>query len=155
MVFGIPILMLSTWSYREERLLGKLFQKMHGVRCEWMVLKDITWSYPFSFRCKPLIFVDHIATLQDYLADYQNIQRQVMEDRGVDVLTPELKVVVAERQIDAFDSFTRYILSTCSPKLRARDKHPLSQRYFRCLCLITEEKLKSALLTNEVAVGKS
>jgi hypothetical protein len=154
MVFGIPILMLSTWSYREERLLGKLFQKMHGVRCEWMVLKDITWSYPFSFRCKPLIFVDHIATLQDYLADYQNIQRQVMEDRGVDVLTPELKVVVAERQIDAFDSFTRYILSTCSPKLRARDKHPLSQRYFRCLCLITEEKLKSALLTNEVAVNE-
>jgi hypothetical protein len=46
-----------------------------------MVLKDITWSYPFYFRCKRLIFVDHIATLQDYLADYQNIPRQVMEDR--------------------------------------------------------------------------
>jgi hypothetical protein len=77
-----------------------------------------------------------------------------MEDRGVDVLTLELKVVVAERQIDAFDSFTRYILSTCSLKLRAWDKHPLLQRYFCCLCLITEEKLKSALLTNKVAVNE-
>jgi hypothetical protein len=77
-----------------------------------------------------------------------------MGDRGVDVLTPELKAIVAEKQIDAFDSFTRYILSTSFLKMHARDKHSLSQRYFRCLCLITEDNLKSALLTNKVAVNE-
>jgi hypothetical protein len=77
-----------------------------------------------------------------------------MQGGKLDGLTPELKAIVAEKQIDAFDSFTRYILSTCSPKMRARDKHSLSQRYFRCLCLITEGNLKPALLANKVAVNE-
>ena len=77
-----------------------------------------------------------------------------MQGEAIDVLTPELKATVAEKQIDAFNSFTRYILSTCSPKMCAREKHSLSKRYFRCLCLITEEKLKSALLANNVAVNE-
>jgi hypothetical protein len=100
------------------------------------------------------MLVDHVATLQDYLACYQAMEGKVMEDHGVDVLTPEIKEIVAERRIDAFDAFTRYLLSTCSPKMRSRDKHSMSQKYFRRLCLITEAKLKSALLTNEITINE-
>jgi hypothetical protein len=77
-----------------------------------------------------------------------------MQGGELDGLMPELKAIVAEKQIDAFDSFTHYILSTCSPKMRAQDKHSLSQRYFHCLCLITEGNLKPALLTNKVAINE-
>jgi hypothetical protein len=107
-----------------------------------------------SHRNKPVHYEDHAATIQDYLTYYQGIEREVTQGKAVDGLTPELKAIVEEKQIDAFDSFTRYILSICSPKMRVWDKHPLLQRYFRCLCLITEEKLKSALLTNEVVVNE-
>jgi hypothetical protein len=98
--------------------------------------------------------VDHVATLQDYLTCYQAMERKVMEDHGVDVLTPKIKEIVAEKRIDAFDAFTRYLLSTCHPKMRSQDKHSMSQRYFHCLCLITEAKLKSALLTNEITINE-
>jgi hypothetical protein len=111
-------------------------------------------SYSSYLRCKRGTLADHVATLQDYLVDYQNIEQQVMEDHGVDVLPPALKAIVAEKRIDTFDSFTRYILSTSSPKMCSRDKHPLSQRYFRCICLITEAKLKSALLTNPITINE-
>jgi hypothetical protein len=57
--------------------------------------------------------VDHVATLQDYLTCYQAMERKVMEDHRVDVMTPEIKEIVAEKRINAFDAFTRYLLSTC------------------------------------------
>jgi hypothetical protein len=54
---------------------------------------------------------DHTATLLDYLADYQAMEQKVMDDHGVEVLMPELREIMAERCIDAFDAFTCYILS--------------------------------------------
>jgi hypothetical protein len=106
------------------------------------------------YRQRALQYQDHAATLQGYLAHYQGIEWKVMEDHGVDVLTPELKEIVAEKRIDAFDAFTCYILLTCSPKMRSRDKHSISQKYFDCLCLITEAELKSALPKNEIAINE-
>jgi hypothetical protein len=110
-------------------------------------------SHLSSYRQRALQYQDHIATLQGYLADYQDMEWKVMEDKGVDVLTPLLKEVVSERRIDAFDAYTCHILLTCSPKMCSWDKHSMLQRYFCCLCLITEEKLRPALLTNEITIN--
>jgi hypothetical protein len=82
----------------------------------------------------------------------QNLK--VMEDHGVKVLTPELKKIVAEYRIDAFDAFCCYLISTRSPKMRSWDKHSMSQKYFRCLSSITETMLKSALSTKGITINQ-
>jgi hypothetical protein len=93
-----------------------------------MALRHImSISHSSSYRQRALQYQDHVTTLQDYLADYQDMERKVMEDKGVDVLTPEIKEVVSERRIDAFDAYACHILLTCSPKMRSWDKHSMSQ----------------------------
>jgi hypothetical protein len=106
------------------------------------------------YRQRALQYQDHTATLQGYLTHYQGIERKVMEDHGADVLTLELKEIVADKRINAFNAFTCYILLTCSPKMRSWDKHSISQKYFHCLCLITEAELKSALPKNEITINE-
>jgi hypothetical protein len=119
-----------------------------------MALRHImSISHSSSYRQRALQYQDHVTTLQGYLTDYQDMERKVMEDKGVDVLTPEIKEVVSERRIDAFDAYACHILLTCSPKMRSWDKHSMSQKYFHCLCLIMEEKLRPALLTNEITIN--
>jgi hypothetical protein len=75
-----------------------------------------------------------------------------MQDHGVEFLSPELKQIVAAKRIDAFDAFGRYILSTCSPKMRLRLNHPVSAKYYHFFSSITITELQSALSATDISI---
>lgn len=112
-------------------------------------------SYFYCFRCKHPTFADCVATLHDYLTEYHAMGQKVMELHGLEVLTPELLEVVANKCMEAFHAFTCYVISTSYPKLHMQNKHSLTDHYFDSLCSITESALKSALLTMEITTNHS
>jgi hypothetical protein len=89
-----------------------------------IILTYSLYSVSFSKNREPL--QDHMATLQEFLKEYQMLKS-------------------SELRVHYFEQFARYILASSWPKLSSRFKHSASLRCIEVLRSITPEELLSAI----------
>lgn len=78
----------------------------------------------------------------------------MLEEHQAECLTQKLEDIVADKRIDVFDAFASHVVFACSPKMRSRVKHPLSNTYYSCLMSINAALLEHYLLATEITVNQ-